>query len=98
MPGVPACEACGGERVFEMQLMPALADYLCVPGQQAGDIDLRRMLQREPPSAEQRGDSTGGQSGGLGLLRLSMGVLCVWSCAEACAGGSREHAQFQPLD
>ncbi|CAN0110018.1 unnamed protein product, partial [Ectocarpus fasciculatus] len=66
---VPRCESCGGERLFEMQLMPAMAEYL----------------------------DTGPPLDGLQVLRLSMGVLCVWSCEASCDGGSNEFAVFQPL-
>lgn len=95
----PRCEACGGERVFEMQLMPALADYIIQTSSlppAASSADIYQTLKIEEASREAY--DTKPDLHGLNVLKLSMGVLCIWSCANSCIAGSQEYAIFQPLE
>lgn len=94
---VPRCESCGGERLFEMQLMPAMAEYLdtVATSSTAKEVDVRQFLQSRQASSAPAAE--GPPLDGLQVLRLSMGVLCVWSCEASCDGGSNEFAVFQPL-
>lgn len=88
---VPRCEWCGGDRVFEAQLMPALIPYVSGPSEK-DDKDMETVagmnMSREAIEAQR---SRLRRAGGF-----DFGVVAIWSCARSCPNGCEEFVVVQP--
>lgn len=82
---IPCCEGCGGERVFEAQLMPGLLRHF---KSAASEITGEAQLV------------SGDRSERLALLRrqggFDFGVVAVWSCENSCFSCNTEYVVVQP--
>lgn len=80
---IPPCSACGGKRVFELQLMPALVSLLRIEGRD------KRMTSCDNQAMNEKSTKGGGQDD-ADLYRnwssesIEFGTVFVYTCSQGC--------------